>query len=148
MTCEPCAVTWVSAQSGPSSLSARSSWTFSSPSSAQTDWSNGKYLCWPDSPLGAKSFCWVCHALAHMVKPSKISRQITYKSTAAVAKLRTSTLHSEGCVLDPRPSHTNEFKHDITVGVLPLGAQHWENGTGRPGMTGWQVTSCVWRWIF
>ena len=38
-------------------------------------------------PWVAKSFCWVCHALAHMVKPSEISRQITYEFADAVAKL-------------------------------------------------------------
>ena len=42
--------------------------------------------------------------------------------------------------LDPRPSYTKEFNHDIIVVVLSLGAQHWENGTGRSGMTGWHVT--------
>ena len=38
-------------------------------------------------------------------------------------------------MLDPRPSHTKEFNHDITVIVISLGAQHLENGTGRPGIT-------------
>ena len=38
-------------------------------------------------PWVAKSFCWLCHTLAHMVKPSEISRPITYESTGAVAKL-------------------------------------------------------------
>ena len=38
-------------------------------------------------PWVAKSFCWVCHALAHMVKPYEISRQITYEFTNTVAKL-------------------------------------------------------------
>ena len=38
-------------------------------------------------------------------------------------------------MLDPRPSHTKEFKHYISVAALLLGAQHWENGTDWPGIT-------------
>ena len=52
-----------------------------------------------------------------MVKPSEISRPITYEFTGAVAK---SALRSEGCVLDPLLSHTKEFKH-INAAALSLG---------------------------
>ena len=68
----------------------------------------------------AKSFCWVCHALAHMVKLSENSRQITYEFTDAVANL----LERSPCMLDPLPSHTKEFKHDNTAAAHSLGDQH------------------------
>ena len=38
-------------------------------------------------------------------------------------------------MLDPLPSHTKEFKHDITAAALSLGDQHLANGKGRPGIT-------------
>ena len=125
MTCVPRAVTCASAQSDPSSLSARRKLgplaTHRVRSKTDETVNNHVNLT---LPWVAKSFCWVCHALAHMVKPSEISRPITYESTGAVAFARTSALRSGGCVLDPLPSHTKEFTHDITVAALSLGDQH------------------------
>ena len=37
-------------------------------------------------------------------------------------------------MLDPLPSHSKEFKHDISAAVLSLGDQHCANGNGRPGI--------------
>ena len=88
MTYVPRAVTCASAQSDPSSLSARKNlgplathWVRSQTDETVTINVNLTL------PWVAKSFCWFCHALAHMVKSSEISRPITYKFTGAVVKL-------------------------------------------------------------
>ena len=88
MTCAPRAVPCASAQSDPSSLSARrtlgplATHRVRSQTEEMANIHVNLTLPWV-----AKSFCWVCHALAHMVKPSEISRPITYEFTGAVAKL-------------------------------------------------------------
>ena len=124
MTCVPRAVTCASAQSDPSSLSARRNLGHLATHRvrSQTDETVNIHVNLT-LPWVAKSFCWVCHALAHMFKPSEINRPITctYEFIGAVAKLvRTSALRSGGCVLDPLSSHTKEFKHDITAAALSL----------------------------
>ena len=97
MTCVPRAVTCASAQSDPSSLSAcrnlgpLATHRVHSPTDETVNIHVNLTLPWV-----AKSFCWVCHALAHMVKPSEISRPITYEFTSAVAKL----LEHPPCVLE------------------------------------------------
>ena len=97
MTCVPRAVTCASAQSDPSSLSScrnlgpLATHRVHSPTDETVNIHVNLTLPWV-----AKSFCWVCHALAHMVKPSEISRLITYEFTGAVAKL----LERPPCVLE------------------------------------------------
>ena len=88
MTCVSRAVTCASAQSDPSSLSARRNLRplATHRVRSQTDETVNIYVNLT-LPWVAKSFCWVCHVLAHMVKPSEISRPITYEFTGAVAKL-------------------------------------------------------------
>ena len=88
MTCLPSAVTCASAQSDPSSLSAHRNLgpLATHRVHSQTDETVNIHVNLT-LPRVAKSFCWVCHALAHMVKPSEISRLIAYKFTGAVAKL-------------------------------------------------------------
>ena len=85
MTCVPRAVTCVSAQS---SLSAHRNLgpLATHRVRSQTDETVNIHVNLT-LPWVAKSFCWVCHALAHMVKPSEISRPITNESTGAVVKL-------------------------------------------------------------
>ena len=85
MTCLPCVVTCASAQSDPSSLSARRNLgpLATHRVRSQTDETVNIHVNLT-LPWVAKSFCWVSHALAHMVKPSEISRPITYKFTGAV----------------------------------------------------------------
>ena len=88
LTCVPRAVTCASAQSDLSSLSERRNLgpLATHRVRSQTDETVNIHvnltLLWV-----VKSFCWVCHALAHMVKPSEISRPITYELIGAVAKL-------------------------------------------------------------
>ena len=88
MTCVPRAVTCASAQSDPSSLSARrnpgplATHRVRSQTDETVNINVNLTLPWV-----AKSFCWVCHTLVHMVKPSEISRPITYEFTGAVDKL-------------------------------------------------------------
>ena len=122
MTCVPHAVTCASAQSDSSSLSAHRNLgpLATHRVRSQTDETVNIHVNLT-LPWVAKSFCWVCHALTYMVKLSEISRPITYEFTDAVAKLQE---RSGGCVLDPLPSHTKEFKHDITSAALSLGDQH------------------------
>ena len=90
MTCVPRAVTCASAQSDPSSLSARRNLGHLATHRvrSQTDETVNIHVNLT-LPWVAKSFCWVCHALAHMFKPSEISRPITctYEFIGAVAKL-------------------------------------------------------------
>ena len=88
MTCVPRAETCASAQSDPSSLSARRNLgpLATHRVRSQTDVTVNIHVNLT-LPWVAKSFCWVCHALAYMVKPSEISRPITYEFTGAVAKL-------------------------------------------------------------
>ena len=59
-----------------------------------------------------------------MVKPSEISRPITYKFTSAVAEWLERRPCVPEVVLDPLPSHAKEFKHDITAAALSLGDQY------------------------
>ena len=88
MTCLPHAVTCASAQSDPSSLSARRNLgpLATHRVRSQTDETLNIHVNLT-LPWVAKSFCWVCNALAHMVKPSEISRPIIHEFTGAVAKL-------------------------------------------------------------
>ena len=88
MTCVPRAETCASAQSDPSRLSARRNLgpLATHRVRSQTDETVNIHVNLT-LPWLAKSFCWLCHALAHMVKPSEISRPITYEFTRAVAKL-------------------------------------------------------------
>ena len=88
MTCVPHAITCASAQSDPSSLSARRNLgpLATHRVRTQTDETVNIHVNLT-LPWIAKSFSWVCHALAHMVKPSEISRPITYEFTGAVTKL-------------------------------------------------------------
>ena len=88
MTCLPRAVTCASAQSDPSSLSAGRNLgpLATNQVQGQTDETVNIHVNLT-LPWVAKSFCWVCHVLAHTVKPSEISRPITYEFTGAVAKL-------------------------------------------------------------
>ena len=95
MICLPRAVTCASAQSDPPSLSARRNIgpLATHRVRSQTDEAVNIYVNLT-LPWVAKSFYWVCHALAHIVKPSEICRSITYEFTGAVAKL----LQSPPCV--------------------------------------------------
>ena len=94
MTCVPRAVTCVSAQS---SLSAHRNLgpLATHRVRSQTDETVNIHVNLT-LPWVVKSFCWVCHALAHMVKPSEINRPITNESTGSVAKL----LERPPCVLE------------------------------------------------
>ena len=84
-TCVPRAMTCASAQSHPSSLSARRNLGPLATHRVHSQKVNIHVNL--TLPWGVKSFCWVCHALAHMVKRSEISRPITYEFTGAVAKV-------------------------------------------------------------
>ena len=88
MTCVLRAMTCASAQSDPSSLSARRNLEplATHRVRSQTDETVNIHVNLT-LPWVAKSLCWICHALAHMVKPSETSRPITYEFTGAVAKL-------------------------------------------------------------
>ena len=72
MTCVSRAVTCASAQSVPSSQSARRNLgpLATHRVRSQTDETVNIHVDLT-LPWVAKSFCWVCHALAHMVKPSE-----------------------------------------------------------------------------
>ena len=136
MTCVPRAVTCESAQSDPSSLPARRNLgpLVTHRVRSQTDGTvniNANLTL----PCVAQSFCWVCHALAHMVKPSEISRPITYEFTGAVAKLL------------ERPPCVPEVVCSIRCQVIPknlntillqllfrLAISIEQNGNGRPGI--------------
>ena len=88
MTCVRRAMTCASAQSDLSSLSARRNLGSLATHGvrSQTDETVNIHVNLT-LPWVAKSFCWVCHTLTHIVKPSEISRLITYEFTGAVAKL-------------------------------------------------------------
>ena len=137
MTCVPRAVTCASALSDLSSLSARRN-----PGSlathrvrSQTDETVNIHINLT-MPWVANSFCLVCHALTHMVKPSGISRPITCEFTGTVAKLL------------ERPPCASEVVCSIRCQVIPknlntillqllfcLAISIEQNGNGRPGIT-------------
>ena len=134
--------TWASAQSGQSSLSAvwpvftvrtQKHWVLSNPSSTQRRLIRlGGYPCWSDASLGTQSFCWFCHALAHMVKWFQISRPITFEPTSPVAQLLE---HPEGCAFVPRPCRIEDFKKDTSYSFdWFIVDQHWESETDLSGV--------------
>ena len=88
MTCVPRAVTCAFAQSDPSSLSARRNLGPLAIHRVRNQTAESVTIHVNLTlPWVAKSLCWVCHALTHMVKPSEISRPITYEYTGPVVKL-------------------------------------------------------------
>ena len=87
MTCVPRAVTCASAQSDPSSLPVRRKLGTLATHRVRSETNETVNIHVNLTLPWVKPSHFVCHALAHIVKPSEISRPITYKPTDAVDKL-------------------------------------------------------------
>ena len=151
MTCVPRAVTCAYAQSDPSSLSARRNLgpLATHRVRSKTDETVNIHVNLT-LPWVAKPFCWVCHALAHMVKASEISRPITCEFTGAVAK----SLKRPPCVPEVVCSIRCQVIPNNLNMIYYSSSFAWRSALSKRkwsawyNVTGWDSTSCVWRGIF